>query len=229
MSVELENPYGDDANDLPLLEMQCDMNQSLLSLLHPACAKPPEFHFHGVKDDMPLLVKYDMHKHVEELRALRAREKAGDALPKADSDDSCKCQGPSQRPSQRASPLELRQKPAEVADVSLDSRTETGGTTEGRAPDPRYRASDSKPSIEDVVKYGLPHFSILEQAASPFPVPPVQATLIALFDRNAYLDTHSALTAQVDLCKGSSTGSAPRGVTVPVQMGIVGAMSETCF
>lgn len=36
-------PYGDDPNDLPLLEMQQDMNTSLVTLLHEKAQIPPEF------------------------------------------------------------------------------------------------------------------------------------------------------------------------------------------
>lgn len=35
ISIELENPFGLDANDLPLSEFQKEMNDCLLMLLHP--------------------------------------------------------------------------------------------------------------------------------------------------------------------------------------------------
>mmetsp|Transcript_70643 Transcript_70643/g.169290 ORF Transcript_70643/g.169290 Transcript_70643/m.169290 type:complete len:539 (-) Transcript_70643:215-1831(-) len=43
IAQELENPYGDDANDLPLREMQRDMNRSLRRLLEPEAMLPPRF------------------------------------------------------------------------------------------------------------------------------------------------------------------------------------------
>jgi len=45
IAVELEQPYGDDANDLPLIEMQEDMNKSLCALLKPLAGTPPSFAF----------------------------------------------------------------------------------------------------------------------------------------------------------------------------------------
>mmetsp|Transcript_2044 Transcript_2044/g.5180 ORF Transcript_2044/g.5180 Transcript_2044/m.5180 type:complete len:645 (-) Transcript_2044:118-2052(-) len=45
IAQELENPFGDDANDLPLREMQVDMNRSLRQLLDRKAQIPPVFHF----------------------------------------------------------------------------------------------------------------------------------------------------------------------------------------
>lgn len=45
IAVELEQPYGDDANDLPLHHMQIDMNKSLEALLHVEAQNPPDFFF----------------------------------------------------------------------------------------------------------------------------------------------------------------------------------------
>jgi len=45
IAVELEQPFGDDANDLPLHDMQIDLNQSLESLLDKRAQIPPIFNF----------------------------------------------------------------------------------------------------------------------------------------------------------------------------------------
>jgi len=45
IAVELEQPFGDDANDLPLHEMQANLNQSLKRLLHQRAQQAPAFHF----------------------------------------------------------------------------------------------------------------------------------------------------------------------------------------
>jgi len=45
IAVELEQPFGDDANDLPLHDMQEDMNKSLVALLDHRAQHPPEFAF----------------------------------------------------------------------------------------------------------------------------------------------------------------------------------------
>jgi len=50
IAVELENPFGDDWNDLPLEEMQDDMNRSLISLLRKHAVRPPKFDFVADRD-----------------------------------------------------------------------------------------------------------------------------------------------------------------------------------
>jgi putative membrane protein len=50
IAVELENPYGDDPNDLPLVQMQEDLNQSLISLMKPYAFQPPDFNFVAERD-----------------------------------------------------------------------------------------------------------------------------------------------------------------------------------
>jgi len=41
VSTEIENPFGQDANDLPCHEFQHKMNKALLNLMHPAANDPP--------------------------------------------------------------------------------------------------------------------------------------------------------------------------------------------
>mmetsp|Transcript_11731 Transcript_11731/g.21501 ORF Transcript_11731/g.21501 Transcript_11731/m.21501 type:complete len:243 (-) Transcript_11731:48-776(-) len=43
LARELEMPYGDDPDDLPLYHLQADMNASLTGLLHPMALRPPSF------------------------------------------------------------------------------------------------------------------------------------------------------------------------------------------
>lgn len=45
IAVELESPFGDDSNDLPLALMQADFNQSLWLLLERTVQMPPKFAF----------------------------------------------------------------------------------------------------------------------------------------------------------------------------------------
>lgn len=45
IAAEIESPFGDDPNDLPLNRMQEDMNSSLWILLEKATQRPPEFAF----------------------------------------------------------------------------------------------------------------------------------------------------------------------------------------
>jgi len=45
IAVELEQPFGDDANDLPLNDMQEDLNKSLSQLMNIEAQQPPSFNF----------------------------------------------------------------------------------------------------------------------------------------------------------------------------------------
>lgn len=45
IAIELEQPYGDDPNDLPLHEMMTDLNQSLIGLLKPTALSPPLYDY----------------------------------------------------------------------------------------------------------------------------------------------------------------------------------------
>merc|ERR1719172_390056 len=43
IATELEMPFGDDLNDLPLHEMQCDLNLSLRALMDDHANRTPQF------------------------------------------------------------------------------------------------------------------------------------------------------------------------------------------
>lgn len=53
IAVELEMPFGDDANDLPLQEMQEDFIKSLKALMHPYAQNPPNFIYKPTHESMP--------------------------------------------------------------------------------------------------------------------------------------------------------------------------------
>eukprot|EP00929_Paragymnodinium_shiwhaense_P036038 TRINITY_DN19363_c0_g1_i1.p1 TRINITY_DN19363_c0_g1~~TRINITY_DN19363_c0_g1_i1.p1 ORF type:complete len:627 (+),score=121.55 TRINITY_DN19363_c0_g1_i1:129-2009(+) len=50
IATELEMPFGDDLNDLPLHDMQSDLNASLTTLLQPLAGQCPHFHYEPVHD-----------------------------------------------------------------------------------------------------------------------------------------------------------------------------------
>jgi len=52
IALELEMPFGDDPNDLPLREMASDMNKSLVQILKPYAYKVPEFEIEECQVDM---------------------------------------------------------------------------------------------------------------------------------------------------------------------------------
>lgn len=56
IAAEIEHPFGNDENDLPLLEHMEDMNASLSTLLDPRAQNPPSFHGElAVADTLPRL------------------------------------------------------------------------------------------------------------------------------------------------------------------------------
>eukprot|EP00930_Biecheleria_cincta_P013131 TRINITY_DN11870_c0_g1_i5.p1 TRINITY_DN11870_c0_g1~~TRINITY_DN11870_c0_g1_i5.p1 ORF type:complete len:542 (+),score=78.55 TRINITY_DN11870_c0_g1_i5:139-1764(+) len=61
MALEMEMPFGDDLNDLPLHEMQRDMNKSLMALLDKEAQEVPKFHYNGDQHDrlQTLLIDFD--------------------------------------------------------------------------------------------------------------------------------------------------------------------------
>jgi len=84
IAVELEQPFGDDPNDLPLHEMQTDMNASLIALLDVRALHPPEFSFK--KDHHVLLGKTDCPLEEifeQKLLAAEEREKAPQVSPES--------------------------------------------------------------------------------------------------------------------------------------------------
>lgn len=46
IALELEDPFGEDANDLPMKDLQTDLNLSLKELLHPQAMQVPVFTYH---------------------------------------------------------------------------------------------------------------------------------------------------------------------------------------
>merc|ERR1719276_523087 len=50
IALEIEQPFGEDSNDLPVAEMQADMNRSLSLLLEKQVQCPPKFSFSDDSD-----------------------------------------------------------------------------------------------------------------------------------------------------------------------------------
>ena len=69
IALELEMPFGDDPNDLPIEEMQKDLNESLISLLRPVFKSPPVFQLYRDSADAPQLTaaKTRVGAHIEKL------------------------------------------------------------------------------------------------------------------------------------------------------------------
>lgn len=58
IALEIDQPFGEDANDLPLREMQRDFNQSMLNLMHPLAQKVPTITVHD-RDSMRAIASSD--------------------------------------------------------------------------------------------------------------------------------------------------------------------------
>mmetsp|Transcript_25196 Transcript_25196/g.78475 ORF Transcript_25196/g.78475 Transcript_25196/m.78475 type:complete len:559 (+) Transcript_25196:79-1755(+) len=59
IALEIDQPFGDDENDLPLKDMQKDFNQSLLRLMHPLAQKVPTWEGLANPSMKPSLSKSD--------------------------------------------------------------------------------------------------------------------------------------------------------------------------
>lgn len=68
IAAEIDQPFGDDTNDLPLRDMQREMNQSLITLLHPLAQKPPIYDF----DSKGNMKEKELEEIPSNLRALYA-------------------------------------------------------------------------------------------------------------------------------------------------------------
>lgn len=67
IAIELEMPFGDDPNDLPLHEMQTDLNKSLTSLMDPAAQTCPFFNYNPSHDSMDT-TDCHLEQYLEELK-----------------------------------------------------------------------------------------------------------------------------------------------------------------
>jgi len=132
IAVEMEGPYGGEANDLCLEDMQSDMNRSLLAIAHPLARNTPTFE-HDY--DKPLaMLSLDLNLELERMCA------DFDELPKSISRDP-RCRNSGTRPfsgvvSRVAA--ELRWRGSETAEhlkeaAALNGR-ENGGAHSGRGP-----------------------------------------------------------------------------------------------
>jgi len=68
IAVELEMPFGDDKNDLPLHEMQQDMNNSLQALLANHAQKAPVFKFNKEQHTVENLEKRRSKQFIDQIR-----------------------------------------------------------------------------------------------------------------------------------------------------------------
>lgn len=162
MAVELENPYGNDANDLPLHEMQRDMNQSLCSLLHPTAQNVPAYAYHPVRDEALLVEKIDMAEYLRQLKRKMqdaALETSGDQIDDKD------------RP---------------VIDYCTDGHAQSGLATHGDAIDRSYRdgmldtrKKEEAAAAEDTTLNKTTHPSLDEPRAKKPPVRQPEETHLA--------------------------------------------------
>jgi len=65
IAAEIEMPFGDDLNDLPIVELQKEMNDCLINLLHPLIERSPAFSYRA-----------ELHKKLDKMRCSAAMESA---------------------------------------------------------------------------------------------------------------------------------------------------------
>jgi len=68
IATELEMPYGSDPNDLPLMEMQRQMNASLKTLMHADSLRCPEFQFDEEAHSLLHMREYDMNATLDHFK-----------------------------------------------------------------------------------------------------------------------------------------------------------------
>lgn len=88
IALELDQPFGDDDNDLPVREIQRDFNQSLLNLLDPLAQTVPIYHVSGgawlatvSKSNVTLTTLCDKHQHKEDSDSCKGSESASPSRP----------------------------------------------------------------------------------------------------------------------------------------------------
>jgi len=138
IAVELENPFGDDANDLPLQEMQVDLNKSLVGLLNPLAREPPTYTYLPERDRVvgngaSLRETFDMTTY---LRDMRKRMPAGPLQP-ASVDSAALVEQPL-----AAGPPEPREPPEVKVDNCLQGTCHGGSAMTGSGSDSNYRDSN---------------------------------------------------------------------------------------
>lgn len=69
IAIELEQPYGDDPNDLPLHEMMMDLNKSLCGLLKPIVLSPPQYDYDPDRARRLETSKTDIQTHLASQKA----------------------------------------------------------------------------------------------------------------------------------------------------------------
>merc|ERR1719453_1795935 len=64
IALELEDPFGDDANDLPLHDMQEDLNASIRALLAPYAMKHPDFDYNEAYHGELMIKQVDFNSKI---------------------------------------------------------------------------------------------------------------------------------------------------------------------
>lgn len=80
IATELEQPFGDDANDLPLFEMQHDLNASIMMLFEAEAQNPPAFDFQEDTHVKLALTVIDIEKELPRLAQDHTSEVAPELL-----------------------------------------------------------------------------------------------------------------------------------------------------
>jgi len=84
IALELEDPFGDDANDLPLLDMQSDLNSSLCALLAAPAMAPPDFDFNSAYHGELNIKVVDFNKRLHKSAVAIYEQRPKDAFQQAE-------------------------------------------------------------------------------------------------------------------------------------------------
>jgi len=83
IALELEDPFGDDENDLPLDTMQSELNESIKALMNPQAMKPPDFNFNLAYHEEMYIRRVDFSHCHESIMRIQA-ERPKDAFQRAE-------------------------------------------------------------------------------------------------------------------------------------------------
>eukprot|EP00929_Paragymnodinium_shiwhaense_P061866 TRINITY_DN30906_c0_g1_i1.p1 TRINITY_DN30906_c0_g1~~TRINITY_DN30906_c0_g1_i1.p1 ORF type:complete len:675 (+),score=136.83 TRINITY_DN30906_c0_g1_i1:168-2192(+) len=138
IAAEIENPFGDDPNDLPVENMQTHFNRSLRTLIDPLCQIPPSFEF----DRAYHKNLYGMPNRVTEMFGEDSDEESGPAEAE-ESDGCCGCMGGGGGPTDEAKKAKAEAKEArrhwsERETQIHNSKYSTDSTTPGDPNAPRH-------------------------------------------------------------------------------------------
>lgn len=129
IAAELENPFGDDTNDLPSYDFQEEINEGLLLIIDPVSNMPFDMDMHASNSLFSRKTWHSMTELEADAAPVKIHE-LGDEIEPADDEE-----GLDQKPPNEAQPLEL-------SGPDLEEGSPTPAKPESALPEPPLQACD---------------------------------------------------------------------------------------